>query len=251
MDQLLKNYFQLDIPLDPLYSHWSLVDENFRKKSIQFKGLRVLRQDPIENVFCFICSSNNNIKRITQMVTKLCQEYGKFVDHVDGMDFYTFPTIESLSKDDVESTLRTMGFGYRAKYIHQSALFLSKLPSDHLYKLRGQDYDSVKQELLKLPGVGPKVADCIALMSMDCIGAIPVDTHVWQIAVRDYHLLSKQKQKSLTEKTYKAIGDHFRELFGPYAGWAHSVLFAADLKSAAIDEDLIQETTAKRFKKEE
>ncbi|PIK57841.1 putative mucin-19-like [Apostichopus japonicus] len=73
------------------------------------------------------------------------------------------------------------------------------------------------------------VADCVCLFSLDKTGAIPVDTHVWQIASRDYMPELKTK-KSLTDKIYKETGDYFRELFGEYAGWAHSVLFSADLK---------------------
>lgn len=81
---------------------------------------------------------------------------------------------------------------------------------------------------MECPGIGRKVADCIALFSLDQHGAIPVDTHVWEIAIRDYssHL---QQSKSLTPKIYKEVGDTFRQRFGPKAGWAHSVLFAAEL----------------------
>ena len=67
-----------------------------------------------------------------------------------------------------------------------------------------------------------QVADCVGLFCLDKTGSIPVDTHVWQIAARDY--MPKLKQaKSLTDKLYEEIGDYFRGLWGPYAGWAHSV----------------------------
>ena len=85
------------------------------------------------------------------------------------------------------------------------------------------------RELTGLPGVGAKVADCVCLMSLDQHEAIPVDTHVWQIASRTY-LPELSKTKTLTERTYRQIGDFFRDLFGDYAGWAHSVLFTADLR---------------------
>jgi len=84
--------------------------------------------------------------------------------------------------------------------------------------------------LLQLQGVGPKVADCVCLMGLGWGEAVPVDTHVWQIAQRDYKF-GKGKHKSLTKATYDAVGDHFRQLWGKEAGWAHSVLFAADLKT--------------------
>ncbi|GLE11755.1 hypothetical protein PINS_up024394 [Pythium insidiosum] len=77
-------------------------------------------------------------------------------------------------------------------------------------------------------GVGRKVADCIGLFSLDKLHAIPVDTHVWQIACREFDATLKDK-KSLTPTVYRAVGDHFRRRFSPFAGWAHSVLFTGDL----------------------
>ena len=81
---------------------------------------------------------------------------------------------------------------------------------------------------MKLSGIGPKVADCILLMSLDKTDAIPVDTHMFQIAAKSY-LPHLKGCKSVTDKVYWEIGDHFRSLYGDYAGWAHSVLFSADL----------------------
>jgi N-glycosylase/DNA lyase len=95
----------------------------------------------------------------------------------------------------------------------------------------GRDgYRKAHEELLHLQGVGPKVADCVCLMGLGWGEAVPVDTHVWQIAQRDYKF-GKGKHKSLTKSTYDAVGDHFRQLWGKEAGWAHSVLFTADLKT--------------------
>lgn len=93
-----------------------------------------------------------------------------------------------------------------------------------------EGYRKAHEALLELKGVGPKVADCVCLMGLKWGEAVPVDTHVWQIAQRDYKF-GKGKHKSLTKATYDAVGDHFRALWGKEAGWAHSVLFAADLKT--------------------
>jgi len=103
-------------------------------------------------------------------------------------------------------------------------------------------YRKAHEELLTLQGVGPKVADCICLMGLGWGEAVPVDTHVWQIAQRDYKF-GKGKHKSLTKATYDAIGSHFRDLWGKEAGWAHSVLFAADLKTFAVR--LVEKTEVK------
>ncbi|XP_054770057.2 N-glycosylase/DNA lyase-like [Lytechinus pictus] len=228
---ILRDYFQLDMNLGELYNQWQKADKNFSKVSQGFPGVRILRQDPVENLISFICSSNNNIARITGMVGKLCQEFGDEVGVLDGVSWHSFPSLAALSGKGVEEALRKMGFGYRAKFISHSAQMMTKDlgGEDWLRGLRGQPYLEAHSELMKLPGVGAKVADCVCLMSLDKRGAIPVDTHVWQIASRDYiHTL--QKTKTLTDRTYRQIGDFFRELFGEYAGWAHSVLFSADLK---------------------
>lgn len=164
------------------------------------------------------------------MVENLCLHFGAFLHQDDEFGpVHAFPAVEKLASADVEKKLRDLGFGYRAKFIQQSAQFIIKQEANWLPDLRNRPYLEVHSELLRLPGVGPKVADCVALFSLDKAEAIPVDTHVQQIAAKNYlkHLMGK---KSVTKTMYKEIGDHFRTLFGPKAGWAHSVLFAADLK---------------------
>ncbi|KAF9906951.1 8-oxoguanine glycosylase ogg1 [Linnemannia zychae] len=238
----LRDYFQLDVPLTELYTKWSETDKNFKTKAPFFPGVRMLRQDPVENLFCFICSSNNNISRITQMASKMCSEYGApliippSAEDLDSTSrtFYEFPTIEALAQDGVEETLRQIGFGYRAKYIATTAKMIQDMENgrDWLHGLRKLAYEDAHAALLTLQGVGPKVADCVCLMSLDKHETIPVDTHVWQIATRDYRFRFEGKApKAITPAIYKAVGRHFVDLFGGYAGWAHSVLFAADLRT--------------------
>ncbi|KAK1143904.1 8-oxoguanine glycosylase ogg1 [Aspergillus melleus] len=249
---LIKHYLNLSSNLTDLYALWSSQDPNFRKKAPQFTGIRILRQDAWEALIGFICSSNNNISRISQMVEKLCLHYGPAIASVDGRAYHDFPTPEALTGDDVESRLRALGFGYRAKYIHQTAVMVAKEKGDGwLDSLRNPEcpafggekgeagemfpegragYREAHEKLLSLQGVGPKVADCVSLMGLGWGEAVPVDTHVWQIAQRDYKF-GKGSHKSLTKATYDAVGNHFRKLWGKEAGWAHSVLFTADLRS--------------------
>ncbi|KAI8823472.1 DNA N-glycosylase [Fimicolochytrium jonesii] len=244
---VLEDYFQLNVDLKGLYEKWKM-DLNFKKKASFFAGIRILRQDPTENVFTFICSSCNNIPRITSMVNNLCINYGPYIGTVPGHPhpYHGFPSVARLAGDGMESELRKLGFGYRAKYIMKAAQYIMEketaLKTDAgdsnggwLENLRHLPYEECRAELIKLAGVGPKVADCICLMSMDKPGAIPVDTHVWQIAQRDYKMKfqTRAKTKSLTPKHYVAIGDFFRDTFGPFAGWAHSILFTADLNQFA------------------
>ncbi|KAF9563888.1 8-oxoguanine glycosylase ogg1 [Mortierella alpina] len=248
--EFLRDYLQLDVPLTDLYAKWSNDDANFKAKAPFFPGVRILRQDPVENLICFICSSNNNISRISQMASlqnvfgmeaiKLCQEYGPpiTIPPEDADDtprtYYGFPVMEELAKDGVEETLRRLGFGYRAKYIAKTAKMIQAMDDGEqwLRGLRSLPYEEAHSALLTLQGVGPKVADCICLMSLDKQDAIPVDTHVWQIAVRDYKFRHEGKvPKTITSAIYKAVGKHFVDLFGEYSGWASSVLFAADLRT--------------------
>jgi N-glycosylase/DNA lyase len=250
--ELVKHYLNLEPNLTDLYSQWSSADRNFGKKAPRFIGVRILRQDAWEALVGFICSSNNNIIRISQMVEKLCTHYGPFIGHLDGQSYHDFPPPSALTGQNVESHLRELGFGYRAKYIHQTAvmvaderehgwldslrnpespIFGSKLGSAGDMKPEGRDgYRHAHEKLLDLQGVGPKVADCVCLFGLGWGEAVPVDTHVWQIAQRDYKF-GKGKHSSLTKATYDAVGNHFRKLWGKEAGWAHSVLFTADLRA--------------------
>jgi N-glycosylase/DNA lyase len=101
--------------------------------------------------------------------------------------------------------------------------------TDWLYKLRSlESHEAVVQALLQLNGVGRKVADCVALFSLDQHTAIPVDTHVFQIAMREIDS-TLSEAKSLTPTIYQRIGSGFRERYGSHAGWAHCILFAAEL----------------------
>jgi N-glycosylase/DNA lyase len=275
-ETLVRQYFNLDRSLIPMYEQWAAADSNFKKKAISFSGIRVLRQDPWEALIGFICSSNNNIARISQMVCiflrgwnissftcelaeaaqvqKLCVNFGSFLGYVDQVPYYEFPSPKDLAVVGAEALMRELGFGYRAKYLASTAEIVAERPIDWLHTISnpfitgkalnatetlatdGRDgYKAAHQQLLQLQGVGPKVADCVCLMGLGWEEAVPVDTHVWQIAVRDYKF-GKGKHRSLTKENYQAVGDHFRKLWGLEAGWAHSVLFAADLKSLSAAE---------------
>ncbi|PVU97920.1 hypothetical protein BB561_000176 [Smittium simulii] len=268
VEKKLQEYFQLDILLDKKYNMWAQEDSNFHKVYNDKRkiGIRTIRQEPTENIFFFICSSNNNIKRITSM-------YGKQV-YLDTEEFgikklNLFPNVPALAQDGVEERLRELGFGYRAKYIYKSAKYICSNytnPQDFFLKLIQANYADAKSELLNLTGVGPKVADCILLMSLNKTNAIPVDTHVLQIAKRDYldnqlfikiieqrclksdysdyykNLTDSAKEiikivngaKTVTTNIYNAISKMFFMIFGEYCGWAQTVLFVNDIKTPTV-----------------
>jgi N-glycosylase/DNA lyase len=145
---------------------------------------------------------------------------------VEGARYYRFPSVSALAAAR-EEELFALGFGYRARLVVQAARTLAERGEQWLYALRDAPYEEAHRQLLTLPGVGHKIADCVCLFSLDKPQAIPVDTHVWQIAQRDY--LPELQGRSLTERVYRQVGDFFRARFGAYAGWAHNVLFAAEL----------------------
>lgn len=220
----LKDYFRLDICLESLMNHWSKSDDNF--DGVRFIGLRLMKQDPLECLFSFICSQNNNISRITKMIDSLCSNYGTFLGSRHSINFYSFPTLLQL-KHATEKELRGFGFGYRAKYIVQTCKqLLEKEDENWIYSLKNVDYPTKKNELLKFYGIGRKVADCIALFSLDQFDIVPVDTHIWKIAKK---YIPSLKTKSLTDSSYQQIGDFFRKMFGPECGWAHTIMFANEL----------------------
>lgn len=228
------DYLRLNVDLDDLCVGWSKSDPKFPQN---YPGIRLLRQDPLETLFAFICSQNNLISRIKQLVRTLKREFGvlkaSYMIGNSSIDFYGFSENVSVFVDS-EAQLREWKFGYRAKYISSAAVFLLQNQihkSSDLCQYRDQSYESTVHFLRQVPGIGPKVADCVALMSLDQLGSVPIDTHIWRIARERYKFaLSKSTVATLNDRLYKEIGDKFRELFGDKAGWAHSVLFTAELR---------------------
>ena len=136
--------------------------------------------------------------------------------------------------------------GYRAKYLMKTMETLELLGGEtHLHELRSiTDPAIVQEKLIQFHGVGRKVADCVALFSLCQCNAIPVDVHVWNIARRDYNADSLvNTTKTLTPTIYRQIGDLFRTRFPVKSGWAHSLLFVAELPSfrPALPNDIVEE----------
>lgn len=155
----LVDYFQLGFDLTVACKDWNDKDANFKTRANSIAGLRILRQDPTETLFSFLCSSNNNISRITGMIERMCSQYGEKLLTHEGQDYYSFPSVEKLAQPGVENTLRQLGFGYRAQYVADSAKYVvEKGGESWLHGLRSVDYKDAHTELMKLAGVGPKVS---------------------------------------------------------------------------------------------
>eukprot|EP00003_Mantamonas_plastica_P027874 TRINITY_DN6108_c0_g1_i2.p1 TRINITY_DN6108_c0_g1~~TRINITY_DN6108_c0_g1_i2.p1 ORF type:complete len:206 (+),score=56.49 TRINITY_DN6108_c0_g1_i2:215-832(+) len=190
------------------------------------------------------------------MVNALAENYGDNLGTWNGEDIFAFPSLEQLAavgRDELENQLRERKFGYRAKYIANTVDKLIEYGGEQwLNDLR--NHPNPQEELVKLDGVGRKVADCIALFSLDDCSCIPVDTHVFSIAQR-YD--SSLRNKNLNPKLYQRIFDIFNKRFNAKKiGWAHSVCFASELPLFNANWDLIleleaQEKNAKREREEE
>lgn len=228
-EALLKSYFRLDVDLESYYKRWSEAHQHFATNvSEKYQNIRQLDIDPLENLFSFICSQNNHISRISSLVNKLCSNYGEKIGEFDGQELHAFPELSQLAQSGVEENLRKLGFGYRAKYIQKSAEeILEKGGLKWFQKLSEMTYEDAHKELLTLTGIGPKVGDCICLMSLNHLSAVPVDTHIIQIA--KHYLPEIANIKSMTPTLYKKIGNEFRRVYGDYSGWAQTVLFCAEL----------------------
>ena len=213
MAKLLTNYFRLDDDLNAIQS--SLAQDKYLAQSIsQFKGLRLLRQDPWECLITFICSQNANMKRIKTMLQNIAITFGTNSDYKDET-IYSLPSPEILAEVG-ESKLRHIGLGYRAKYISESA---KSIAGQHvkLDYLQVESYETAKSMLLSLPGVGEKVAECVLLFSLEKLNAFPIDRWI-ERALRDWY---PETREIPSKDLLNWAQEHFRE----HPGYSHQYLF--------------------------
>jgi N-glycosylase/DNA lyase len=177
-----------------------------------FPGLRILRQDPHETLIGFLCSSNKRILQIRVMVAGLAEKLGDRL----GADFHALPTWSALAAAD-EAVLRSCALGYRAAFLRGTAERLLARPR-WAEEFAALDTAALLAELQTLPGVGPKVAACVALFGFGRLESFPVDTWVVQ-ALADAYGLRGWKPAQLEQ-----FG---RAHFGPAAGLAQQYLFSA------------------------
>ena len=166
-------YFDLDSDYAALFPE---ADPVLKAAVRAAPGLRVLAQEPFETLISFIVSANNNIPRIARIVEALCMEAGQTFT-VGGQTLHAFPSPEELA-GLTEDRLRALGTGYRAPYILASA---EKAAADDLAALRDLPTSEVLAHLQTYPGVGPKVAGCVALFALGKRDAFPADVWIRRI----------------------------------------------------------------------
>ena len=217
-DDLIIQYFDLDTDYLKYKSELKKVDA-YMAKSIKFgDGIRILNQDLWETTISFIISANNNIPRIKRIIENLSRSYGKKVIF-EGEEYYTFPTIYELSKASVQD-LRKLGLGFRDKRIFNTTKMLMNgdVSLDKISNM--SDTKLMREELLKLDGVGPKVADCILLFALHRFDVFPID--VWVRRVMNDLYIHNEDENKVSKKEIFIIAD---KKFGKIKGLAQQYLF--------------------------
>lgn len=182
-------YFDLERNYDTILNTYKATGDKSLNAAIdKYYGIRITNQDPWETLCSFIISQNNNIPRIKGIIERLCETYGERVRLVPVVDenglkydkeFFTFPSAEDIAKLG-EDDLAPIRAGFRNKYIIDAAQKVASGKID-LEKLKKLPLAEAEAELLKITGVGPKVAQCALLYGCGQIDAFPVDTWVKKI----------------------------------------------------------------------
>ena len=188
--------------------------DKYVSKAMEFGyGIHILNQDVFECLISFIISTQNQIPRIKKIVAALSERYGK-VCKIGDKTLYSFPTAQEL-KDVKPEDIADLKAGYRADYIVDAVAKVLSGEVD-LDRLKELPYAEAKKELMKIRGVGPKVADCVLLFSCSKSEAFPVDVWV-QRTMRTLYMDEGATNKQIEQKA--------AELFGEYAGFAQQYLF--------------------------
>ena len=215
------DFFRLDDNFEKISNE--LKNDNYVRNALKmFPGLRLIRQNPFQCYISFIVSSNSNIPNIKSRLQNLCKTFGRR-KMVDGKEFFLFPEPSDLANASVLD-IKKCGLGYRAKAVKTASLSVldKKIDFDFLKKI---DYHTAKEELIKVFGIGNKVADCILLFSLEKLEAFPLDRWMLRILQKYYSKEFQISTKTLTEKTYDQLHENIVGHFGSYAGYAQQFLF--------------------------
>lgn len=210
--ECIEKYFDMNRDYSSIKNIISIDDKNMIEAIKYGYGIRILNQDPWEMLISYIISAANNIPRISKSIENISKAYGKKVIFNE-KEYYLFPTPEELSKASIED-LRSLNLGFRDKYVYSAvkAVLDGKI---NLNEIKKMPYKEAKKELMKLDGVGAKVADCILLFSMKKIEAFPIDTWIKKVMINLYN----------TNDKLRDIEYYANQKFGGYAGIAQQYLF--------------------------
>ena len=216
---VVEDYFDLNRNYEEIKEKLSKIDDNV-KTSIEYgKGIRILNQDLWEMIISYIISANNNIPRIKGIIERLSKTYGDEIEW-NGEKYYTFPTPEQL-KDVTVADYRKLGTGFRDIRLYETVHMILDKKVD-LEQLQNEpDTNKVREQLLTLSGVGPKVADCILLFStLKRFEVFPID--VWVRRVMNELYIKNEDETKVNKKQIEKLA---HEKFGNLAGIAQQYLF--------------------------
>lgn len=213
--EICEEYFDLQTNYEAIKEKLSNIDI-YLKNSIEYgNGIRILKQDLWETLLSFIISANNNIPRIKTIIERIAKKYGNRIEYRNKM-YYTFPTPEMLQNASIDD-FRGLGLGFRDVRIYETVQRTLKGEID-LEKLKQEENTEVlRKKLLEIPGVGPKVADCVMLFALNRFGVFPVD--VWVKRVISELYFNKKEQ------TPNVIHEFAEKQYGNLAGLAQQYLF--------------------------
>jgi len=218
-------YFRLDVDLKALYSQFQRAHPYLAEAISLFPGLRVLGQPPMEVILSYALSVNNSVPRISRAIEVLSRRFGHHIATLDGVSYHAFPRLEvlaGLNLPDPDLTAET-GAGWRLENLKRVAGALLARGEGWLTGLRARPYEDAWAELMTLPGIGPKIADCVCLFGLRFDEAVPVDTHIWALARELFGPVISAR--TLTPAAYRLVSRLYREKFGPFAGWAQEYLY--------------------------
>ena len=219
IEEAIKEYFDLSRNYQEMKDILKKIDESMAISIKYGEGIRLLNQDLWETIISFIISANNNIPRIKGIIERLSAKYGKEIIY-EGKSYYTFPTPEELKNVTVED-YRKLGLGFRDIRLYETvkAVLDGKVNFEKMHKEK--DTLIVREELLTLSGVGPKVADCILLFStLKRIEVFPID--VWVRRVMNELYIKNPDENKVNKKEIEKVA---YEKFGNLAGIAQQYLF--------------------------
>ncbi len=188
-----------------------LIRDEKLKPCIEFGGgIRILKQDVWETIISFIISANNNIPRIKKIIESMCKSFGEEIEF-EGSKYYAFPTPERMAELSLED-LAHLKAGYRDKYILDAAkkIAIGEVNLDELDAMTDSD---AKKTLMKIKGVGGKVADCIMLFALGRFSVFPKDVWIKRILAQVYDISEKDAEVFAEQK------------YGDLAGFAQQYLY--------------------------
>lgn len=208
------NYFDLGTNYTEIKNKLKQMDEHLDKACEFGWGIRILKQDGWEMLISFIISSNNRIPMIQKAIDNLSRKYGQYIGSYKGKEYYSFPTPEELSKASQEE-IRVCQTGFRDKYIKSTSdsVFLN---NENVSEYTSLSTDECINSLLKFNGVGPKVADCIALFGMQKYDTFPVDVWVKRV-MQEFYVADDMSLPKIRKFSI--------EKFGELSGFAQQYLF--------------------------